>query len=117
MPIYYYHCTDGRDLLLDPSGAEAGGAAQIRRAALARARKVMRSLPAYRRWATWIVSVQDEQGRLVDTIEFPATSTPPGKRSHDGTEKASSTHRRRPRTVPVHPERRDGTGDLLWRAD
>jgi hypothetical protein len=117
MPTYYYHCTDGWDLLIDRSGSPAQNRSQIRRAAQACARRVMRTLPSFGQWAGWIVSVHDEEGRLVDTIEFPATRITPGKRSRHGTEKPSSVHRHRPRTVPVHPERRHGAGGLLWRPD
>jgi hypothetical protein len=70
MPRFYFHCTDGIDLILDGVGGSARSGAEVRRRAAATARKIMQGLPGYPSWSEWLVSVHDELGGQVAVVSF-----------------------------------------------
>jgi hypothetical protein len=68
---YYFHCSDGSDLLVDREGIEITES-EVLWSALRTAARLMSELPSYDGWADWVVAVHDERGSLVDTVPFPA---------------------------------------------
>jgi len=68
---YYFHCSDGSDLVVDREGIEVTES-EVLWSALRTAARLMSQLPSYDGWADWIVAVHDERGLLIDTIPFPA---------------------------------------------
>ena len=71
MARYFLHCTDGADLVLDRAGTEIADEEDVRRVAFGSALRLMRSLPGYRDWTSWVVAVHDEHGYQADTVGFP----------------------------------------------
>jgi hypothetical protein len=71
MPIHYFHCTDGRDLVLDRTGHRASRR-QIELLAAFVASEIMKGASGPINWSEWLVSVQDEKGKLVAVVPFPA---------------------------------------------
>ena len=67
---FYFHCSDGLDLVLDHEGIEADGSEVLWWASKA-ADRLMSALPTYDGWSAWTVSVHDERGCLVETVPFP----------------------------------------------
>ena len=67
---FYFHCSDGLDLVLDRQGIEADGS-EVLWWALKAADRLMSALPTYDGWSAWTVSVHDERGCLVETVPFP----------------------------------------------
>jgi hypothetical protein len=70
MPTYYFHCTNGVDFVLDQKGFDAEHEGEVRRWAARAASRLMQRLPTYRGWTSWLVSVHDEDGFLIDTVLF-----------------------------------------------
>jgi hypothetical protein len=67
MPHYYFHLTDGADVLDDPDGLDLPGEAAAREeAALVAADVKTRFRP--RDWNGWVVRIVDDQGRQVDSV-------------------------------------------------
>jgi len=71
MPRFYFHCSDGVDLLLDREGVESE-ASDVLWLGMRAAERLIRALPSYDDWPAWTVSVHDERGSLVETLPFPA---------------------------------------------
>ena len=71
MPRFYFHCSDGFDLVGDREGVEIQGS-DVLWSALRAAARLMKALPSYDGWSAWTVSVHDERGSLVETVPFPA---------------------------------------------
>ena len=71
MARYFLHCTDGTDLVLDRVGIEISDDENLPRIAFGAALRLMRSLPSYRDWASWIVAVHDQDGHQIETMSFP----------------------------------------------
>ena len=67
---FYFHCSDGLDLVLDREGIEADGS-EVLWGALKAADRLMSALATYDGWSAWTVSVHDERGCLVETVPFP----------------------------------------------
>ena len=70
---FYFHCSDGVDLVLDREGVEIE-ASDVLGFALRAAARLISALPSYDDWSAWTVSVHDEQGSLVETLPFPANT-------------------------------------------
>ena len=70
MPTYYFHCTDGVDFVLDRHGCGVEHDGEVLRLAARAATRLMQRLPAYGDWTSWLVSVHDEDGFLIDTVLF-----------------------------------------------
>jgi hypothetical protein len=70
---FYFHCSDGVDLVLDRDGVEIE-ASDVLCSGMRAAERLIRALPRYDDWPAWTVSVHDERGSLVETLPFP-TST------------------------------------------
>jgi hypothetical protein len=66
MPTHYFHCTDGVDFVLDRHGCEVDNESEVQRLAARAVTRLMQRLPAYRDWTSWLVSVHDEGGFLID---------------------------------------------------
>ena len=73
MSRFYFHCSDGVDLVLDREGIEIE-ASDVLLSALRAAERLIRALPSYDDWSAWTVSVHDERGSLVETLPFPANT-------------------------------------------
>ncbi len=64
MAVHYFHCTDGIDLIIDRSGREASGAADLRGRARAVADEIKRAVPEFQDWEDWAVHVYDGRGEV-----------------------------------------------------
>jgi len=71
MSRFYFHCSDGVDLVLDREGVESE-ASDVLWLGMRAVERLIRALPSYDDWSAWTVSVHDEQGSLVETLPFPA---------------------------------------------
>src|SRR5215213_11137184 len=71
MPRFYFHCSDGVDLVLDREGVESE-ASDVLWLGMRAAERLITALPSYDDWPAWVVSVHDERGSLVETLPFPA---------------------------------------------
>jgi hypothetical protein len=67
MPRYYFHLTDGNQVLDDPEGLDLPGAAAARSEAVLVAADLKHRLKP-RDWTGWVVSIRDEQGKQVDSV-------------------------------------------------
>jgi hypothetical protein len=68
MARYYFHLTDGTDVLDDPDGLDLPGKAAARAEAMLVAADVKTRFKP-RDWSGWFVQIVDGQGRQVD--RFP----------------------------------------------
>ena len=68
---YYFHCSDGADLIVDRQGLESTKP-ELLWTALRTAAGLMSELPSYDGWSDWVVAIHDERGSLVETVPFPA---------------------------------------------
>jgi hypothetical protein len=66
---YYFHCTDGADLIPDRRGRKLANKEQAFGEALLAAESIMRELPDYGDWASWVVCHDDEH-RMIGTVPF-----------------------------------------------
>jgi hypothetical protein len=71
MPRYYFHLTDGKQVLNNHKGIDLAGNAAARDDAIALARglKAGNAMPGFD-WAGWFVSVADEHGHKVDEVSI-----------------------------------------------
>jgi len=68
MPRYYFHLTDGNQVLDNHRGVDLAGNAAARENAFALARDLHgRALPGWN-WAGWFVAIVDEHGHKVDEV-------------------------------------------------
>ena len=74
MPRFYFHCSDGVDLVLDREGVEIEASDVLWLGMRAAERLIRAALPSYDDWPAWTVSVHDERGSLVETLPFPANT-------------------------------------------
>lgn len=72
MQAYYFHCTDGYDLILDRSGRRVRSRRSAELVAYTIAGRVMRTAPGGTDWSRWLVTVQDQSGSMVTVVPFPA---------------------------------------------
>jgi hypothetical protein len=72
MPVHYFHCTDGKNLILDDAGRRTRSKKEVEPVAYTVAGEVMRSTPETCDWSEWLVSVQDRNGSMVAVVPFPA---------------------------------------------
>ncbi len=72
MPRHYFHCTDGRDLVLDPRGVPLREDAPALQVACARhaAEALRAAAPGLDDWSAWQVCVVDEAGFQVAVVPF-----------------------------------------------
>lgn len=78
MAVHYYHCTDGKNLILDRTGRRTRSEKDVELLASRVAGEVMRSTGAGRDWSGWLVSVQDQIGSMVTVVPFPTQEFGPG---------------------------------------
>ena len=81
MPTYFFHCTDGADLILDRTGREVGDF-ELDSTAIAVAEEASFRLPASFDWSGWVVSVYDADGRQVAVVPFALRRSPSGSVMH-----------------------------------
>ena len=69
MPRYYFHLTDGKQVLSNHKGLELAGPAAAREDAAVIARDLQhgKAMPGWH-WAGWFVSIVDEHGKKVDEV-------------------------------------------------
>ena len=73
LPRFYFHCSDGVDLVLDREGVESEPS-DVLWLGMRAAERLITALPSYDDWPAWTVSVHDERGSLVETLPFPANT-------------------------------------------
>jgi hypothetical protein len=73
VPRYFFHLTDGTDVLDDPDGLELPGDAAARDEAVLVAADVKTRFKP-RDWTGWFVQIIDDKGRQIDQI--PVIVTP-----------------------------------------
>jgi len=71
---YHFHCTDGRELILDRRGRPLRADGDVQRQAEAVARRLMAELLIAADWRRWMVCIHNEFGEQVDIVPFPTTS-------------------------------------------
>lgn len=64
MAVHYFHCTDGRDLIIDRAGRPALGGGDLVGRARGVADEIKRAVPAYSEWQDWAVHVYDDLGQV-----------------------------------------------------
>jgi len=69
MPRYYFHLTDGRNLLNNHQGVDLAGNAAARADAMILARDLKNgaAMPGWN-WAGWFVTIVDQHGHKVDEV-------------------------------------------------
>lgn len=72
MPVHYFHCTNGTDLILDRRGRRTRTKEEVEPTAFLVAGQLMKSAPGAANWSEWLVSVQDRKGSMVVVVPFPA---------------------------------------------
>lgn len=77
MPRYYFHLTDGKQVLTNHKGIDLAGNAAARADAvnLARDLKHGAAMPGFD-WAGWFVAIIDEHGKKIDAISIADTLEP-----------------------------------------
>jgi hypothetical protein len=70
MSKHHFHCTDGRDFVLDREGTEEVVETNLLWLASQTAARLMSELPDFDGWSEWVVAIYDEQGRQVETVPF-----------------------------------------------
>jgi hypothetical protein len=75
MPRYYFHLTDGKEVLTNHKGLDLPGNAAAREEALVLARDLKQGkvMPGWN-WDGWLVSIVDQHGHKVDSV--PITAAP-----------------------------------------
>lgn len=64
MAVHYFHCTDGRDLIIDRAGHPAIVGGDLVGRARSVADEIKQAVPAYSEWQDWAVHVYDERGEV-----------------------------------------------------
>jgi hypothetical protein len=74
MPRYYFHLTDGKQVLTNHQGISLPGPAAAREDAADLARDLMHGdkMPGWK-WDGWFVSIVDEHGHKVDEVPIADT--------------------------------------------
>jgi hypothetical protein len=126
---FYFHCSDGGDLILDREGIEVEGS-DVLWWALRAAARLMNALPSYDEWSAWTVAVSTSEVHSLRRCHSQRTATVVCARRR-GPIDGHSPHRRtstRPeargiidahqaRSVPFHHQRTCAEADLLRSAD
>jgi len=75
---YYFHLTDGKEVIKRPTGIELPGHAAAREDGLLLAREIREGkvLPG-RKWDDWFVSIVDQHGHEVDRIPIALVPAEP----------------------------------------
>ena len=73
MPRYYFHLTDGKNVLNNHTGVDLPGNAAAREDAANLARDLRHEKMPGWKWAGWFVKVVDEHGKKVDEIPIADT--------------------------------------------
>jgi hypothetical protein len=73
MPHYFFHLTDGSDVLDDPDGLDLPGDAAARAEAMMVAADVKTRFKP-RDWTGWFVQIFDGDGKVID--RFPVIAPP-----------------------------------------
>jgi hypothetical protein len=68
---FYYHLTDGRDLVIDNTGRPTRSKKDVEPLAFSVAASFMRVAPGGIDWSEWLVSVHDRKGSMVAVVPFP----------------------------------------------
>lgn len=68
---HHFHCTDGRELILDPRGRPMRADDDIRKQAEAVARRLMSEVLISADWSRWMVCIHNDLGEQVDVLSFP----------------------------------------------
>jgi hypothetical protein len=78
MPRYYFHLTDGKQVIKTHEGLELPGNAAAREEAARLARQLKQDdvLPD-RKWDDWFVTIVDQHGKRVDTVPIAAVPKEP----------------------------------------
>src|SRR3712207_1343580 len=71
MAVYFFHCTDGFDLVLDRVGQNTRSRSEMRLKARRIAEGLAGKLSDSLDWSGWVVSVQNRKGRLIEVVPFP----------------------------------------------
>ena len=69
MPLHFFHCTNGVDLVIDRRGRRIRPQ-QIERFAAHVAGTLMNGLPNETDWSEWLVNVYDSAGSVVAILPF-----------------------------------------------
>jgi hypothetical protein len=81
MPRYYFHLTDGNEVLRTGEGLDLLGPALAREEALRLARDLKhRRIMPERNWDGWFVTIVDSHGHEIETVPIdtaPDTPSPP----------------------------------------
>ncbi len=69
MPRYYFHLTDGKQVLTNHKGIDLAGNAAARADAVTLARDLKHgaAMPGFD-WSGWFVAIVDEHGKKIDTV-------------------------------------------------
>ena len=71
MAVHYFHCTDGVDFVLDRVGQNTRSEQDVHLRACLVANRMMRSVDDMD-WSSWVVSVHNRRGMMVEVVPFPA---------------------------------------------
>jgi hypothetical protein len=74
MPVHYFHCSDGVDLVLDRTGRNTRSKRDLHFRACQVAEDIMAAIPPGLDWSNWVVSVHDRRGALVKVVPFPTAA-------------------------------------------
>jgi hypothetical protein len=69
--LHYFHCTDGKNLVLDQTGWLTRSKNDVEPVACRVAAELMTSAAGPVDWSDWLVSVQDRNGSMVAVVPFP----------------------------------------------
>ena len=73
MPRYFFHLTDGKNVLSNHKGIDLPGNAAAREGAVALARDLRHEKMPHWNWSGWFVKVVDEHGKKVDDVPIADT--------------------------------------------
>lgn len=68
---HHFHCTDGRELILDLRGRPMRADGDTTRQAEAVARCLMTEVLISADWSRWLVCVHNDLGEQIDVVPFP----------------------------------------------
>jgi hypothetical protein len=68
---FYYHLTNGRDLIIDRTGRHTRSLVDLETTAYFLAGQLMSRSPGGADWSAWMVSVHDRSGSMITVLPFP----------------------------------------------
>ena len=78
MPRYYFHLTDGKQVVKSHEGLELPGNAAAREEAVRLARELKQeTVSPGRKWDDWFVTIVDQHGKQVDSVPIAAVPEDP----------------------------------------